>query len=276
MRFDRRRPRVAPEGGPHRKRAPALAVLRRAAGRQARVASDPDRRVRLLHRSGQHAISDCLVARSVPRDAISRPGAFHREQRVVGQRVAVLEVRSQRAVLRLEVARGDAEDHPAAGDCIQARDGLRRQEGVAVRKHQDVGVQAQPLRRRGGDGEAHERVEGVVAARSQPGVRRERMLGCVARVEIRVFQRARKSRRWPRAPIHSAPFVTWSVGSCPEKRIRGEASANLLGSRARTPSGTRHRRRAGPGRCPPSCRSSNGCPGRCGSGRSPPRLPKET
>jgi hypothetical protein len=52
-------------------------------------------------------------------------------------------------------------------------------------------VQAQPLRRRGGDGERHEWVEGVMAARSQPGVRWKWMLGRVARVEVRRLQGAR-------------------------------------------------------------------------------------
>ena len=139
--------------------------------------------------TGSMRVSDRRVSRSVPPDAGARPGAFHREQRVVGELVAATEVRSQRVELRLQIARGDTQDHPPAGDRIQARDGVRREEGIAVGQHQDVRVQAQSLRRRGGDGESHERVEGVVAARSQPGVRRKRMLGHVARVEIRGFQR---------------------------------------------------------------------------------------
>ena len=107
-------------------------------------------------------------------ELVLAPDAADHLDRFIEERVALLEVDAQRLVLAADVAGGDGEREPSVGQRVECRRRLGHQERIAVRQHEDVGDQAQPVRDGGTEREGGERVEGVVAAGVQPFVRWER------------------------------------------------------------------------------------------------------
>ena len=207
-------------------------MLRRTANGRARVAADPDRRVRLLHRRRQHAVSGCVVAGAIALDALARPGALDREQRIVAHRVAALEVGAEGAELALQVAGGDAQDHPSARHHVQARGRFRHQEWIPIGQHHDVGVQALAAAWRQRRPRAPRRVERVddrpPAARSW----RKRVLVHLARARSQRLPArapARRSRARPAAPRPASPDRSESA----RRTASGRELTRALSSRLR-------------------------------------------
>jgi hypothetical protein len=89
----------------------------------------------------------------------------------------------------LEVADRNTRDHPPFRQDVQARQRLGGDEGIPIREHQDVGVEAQAARHRGRRSEGHEGIERVVTAAVEPLVRGERVFGDVAGVEAGALRR---------------------------------------------------------------------------------------
>ena len=125
--------------------------------------------------------------RSLVAHVVAGEGQLHGTDRLVRALVARVEIDAERRELAAQVAGSDAQDHPAAGQHVEAQDGFRGQEGVAVRQHHDVGLQAQRRRRGGRERQGHEGVERVMPATVQPAMRRERVVGHVAGIEARVL-----------------------------------------------------------------------------------------
>ena len=143
----------------HALRQPAVAALGGAPQRGRRRAADPDRRPRPLHR-----------ARAQP-DVAHRPGRpvvigklvgeRRRHQRRSPRRAGAprrREVDAERLELGLEVAGADAEDDAPAGQRVERRERLRRDQRMAVRRDLDVRQQAHAARRRGEEAERRDRV----------------------------------------------------------------------------------------------------------------------
>ena len=124
-------------------------------------------------------------------------------------------------------------DEAAAREHVERRDRLRREEGVAVRRHQHVRLHAQSRRRRGHEGERDERVERLVAAAAQPAVLGRRVIGDEARRRSRPAPRRAPSPRSPRRSRTRRPATTWSVGSWSVKRTASHDSPSRWGVSSR-------------------------------------------
>jgi hypothetical protein len=92
-----------------------------------------------------------------------------------------------RARIRLEVTGGDGEHEPALRQRVERGRSLGDEKRVAIREHQDVGDEAESLRRPGDDAERHERVERVVAAVHEPAMRRRWVVGEADPVEPQIL-----------------------------------------------------------------------------------------
>ena len=171
------RPRV-------RHRHPALSALGHPATRQGTVPADPHRDGRLHRRRMGGAAIEREVTPLIG-DALASPDQAHDLERLVEQLVALVEVDPDRVELLTEIAGAHAEDDPAAAEAIEGGDGLREDPRVAIRQRGEVRQQPQPARRGSGESEPDEGVECVMAARFEPGVVRERVLGQRHRVEPR-------------------------------------------------------------------------------------------
>ena len=142
------------------------------------VPAHPDRRPGLLDRAGQHGVPGGVPVSAGARHRFAGPGGAHGDDRLVGELVALGVVDAERCELRFEVAGADADDDPTAREGVERRDRLRRQERVAVGGDQQVEVAVgSPGRRRRGEAQRDERVEGVVTTGGQPPVGRDRMVG---------------------------------------------------------------------------------------------------
>ena len=141
---------------------------------QGAVAPDPDRHVPRLR---VHADRRRGVAAALEAVLVGGPHPAHRFQRLVEQLVAPLEVDAERAVLAAQVPGRDREREPASGQHVDRRRRLRHDERVAVRQHDDVRDEPDPLGDRRDVGHRRERVERVVPAGVQPLVRRHRVVG---------------------------------------------------------------------------------------------------
>ena len=102
----------------------------------------------------------------------------HRDERLVEQLVALVEVDAEGAELGLQVAGAHAERQPPAGQHVEAHRRLRGEERVAVRDDAEVGEQPHGGgRAAAANDERDERVERVVAAGGEPLVFGVRVLG---------------------------------------------------------------------------------------------------
>ncbi len=115
-------------------------------------------------------------------------------QRLLEQSGPFVEFDTQCGEFALQISDADREGESAVGQQVQRRAGLGHHERIAVRQHDDV--RDQPQRRGAGGGIAHrdEGVDGVVATRLQPSLRRRRMVGEPEAVEARRLGRGRDRR----------------------------------------------------------------------------------
>ena len=178
--------------GQHRRRVeghPAVAAGRRATTGELRVAADPDRRVRLAR--GLRVRGDAAgreVAALVAHLVAGEDRVDHVE-RLVEERVALVEVDAERRVLRAQVARRGPEDETPLGEHIDRRDRLRQHEGVAIGQHDDVRHQLDALGDGGAEGERREGIESVVPAAVEPLLGGRGMIGEAEGVEARALRR---------------------------------------------------------------------------------------
>ncbi len=107
------------------------------------------------------------------------------------ERVAFVEVDSERRELGLEIARRDPEDHAASGEPIEAQHRLGAQQRVPVREHHDVRLQLDARRRGRGERERDGRFERVVPARGEPLRVGRGVVGDEARIEAEPFDAGR-------------------------------------------------------------------------------------
>jgi hypothetical protein len=124
--------------------------------------------VRLPNRAGQDAVAVGGEVITVEAELAPRQRCNEGGEVFVGELVPASEIHTERAVFAFEIAGADAEGDTAAGEAIQRSHGAGDEKRVAVRQHQDPGLQAQ--RACGGteQGEHHERVLGVVSACIEP------------------------------------------------------------------------------------------------------------
>ena len=175
-----------------RERRPALRRGDRSAQRGVAVAAHPDRRTRALHRSGQRGDRPRRPALALTLVAAGAPHLWQHAQRLVEQRATVLERRAERRELGAQVTGGDTDGQTSPRHHVDARQGLRREQRIAVRQHVDVGVQTDPPGHHRRGRERDGRFEGLVSPAGEPAVIGRRVVGHVGRVEPESFVRARE------------------------------------------------------------------------------------
>jgi hypothetical protein len=172
-------------------RRPALRRFDRTPHRAGAVATDPDRRVRLLHGSGTHPHPTRGEVPTLVPDVVAAPHALHHLEVLVEEVVALVEVDTEGGELRLQIPGGSAERHPAPGEHVEAEHRLGAEEGVAVRGDVDVGEQPELARGGRGERERDEGIEGVVTAGVEPAGVARRVVGHVHTRETGSFGRGR-------------------------------------------------------------------------------------
>ena len=120
-------------------------------------AADPDRRVRLLHRTRPLADVGVLPARPSCGAHSSVQRAEDRVDRLVGDRAPLRERDAERVELALHVAGADAEEQPPVRERVDRRERLRGLERMPVRGDVHVGHQPRALRVRGEERERRDR-----------------------------------------------------------------------------------------------------------------------
>ena len=155
-----------------RERAPPLPVAGDPLARQPAVPADPDRGKRVRFGVGRLSLGG--ERRPLVSEVVLGPDAQDHLDGLVEERVALIEVDAESVVLRPQIAGGDGEREPPAGERVECGPGLGHQERVAVGEHQDVRDQPQTIGHRGAEGQRGEWVESVVSACGQPALTRSR------------------------------------------------------------------------------------------------------
>jgi len=132
-----------------RLRDPPVAEVRDPPERGLARTADPDRRVRLLHRT--RALPD------IP-DPLGGQRVLDRGERVVGDLAASLERHAERVELAFDVTGTDADDRAAVREAVERRELLGRDQRMLVAGDEHVGHQTRARRVRGEVAERRDRV----------------------------------------------------------------------------------------------------------------------
>ena len=169
-------------------RGPAVAEVGHPLAGLAAVATDPDRGVGSRRRPGVGRDASGVEVPALERHVVARPDGLEDGQRLIEQLVALGVVDAQRRELALQVAGAHGQREAPTGQHVERRAGLGHHEGVAVRQHDHVGDQADPV---GG------RRREARARRTGRGRRGRRLPASAARGPGGRCSRTRGSR-WPR------------------------------------------------------------------------------
>src|SRR5664280_246995 len=148
-----------PSGGLGSRAHETVAVLRGAPHPGRRVAAEPHRRVRLLHRLGLHRRSVEPPEASLEVDLRVGPAALHQRQCLVEARDRLVRVYTKGRERPLPATGGDAHLHAAMTEAVQRADRLREVQRVVQRQDEHRAAKPQPFGASRGIGERLERRE---------------------------------------------------------------------------------------------------------------------
>jgi hypothetical protein len=159
------------------KRTPAVAFVGDPPPGGPGVAADPDRRMRIAHRSRMRGDPAGAEVLALEVHVIGGPDRPDHVERFVEQVGALLEVHAEGGELALEIADADGKGESATGQQIQRRTRLGYYERISIRQHHDIGYQPQRAGAGRGVAHRHERVQRVVSAGLQPPLAGRGMVG---------------------------------------------------------------------------------------------------